>query len=171
MRHMFRSVMMIAAVALIAGCAGSDRGLRDFGAAGAGPDEFGVMPVGPLSMPANLTNLPPPTPGGTNLTDPAPLADAVSALGGNPNALVPAGSPASDNALILAASRNGVDPQIRNLLAEEDAAFRARQGRLGFFRGGDRYFQAYARQALDAYAEFIRFRNSGVAVPSAPPAQ
>lgn len=153
----------------LAACAGGDRGLRDLRASGGGPDEFRVLPVNPLVLPSDITNLPTPTPGGTNITDPTPNADAVAILGGNPNALVPNGSPASDGALITAAARNGVDPAIRQTLATEDAAFRNRQSRFGFFRGRDRYFQAYARQALDAYSELQRFRNAGVATPTAPP--
>ena len=70
---------------------------------------------------------------------------------------------------MTAASRNGTDPSIRATLAEEDATFRTRRSRLGLFSGPERYFRAYAGQALDAYAELARFRNLGVAVPSAPP--
>lgn len=156
-------------IVTLAACAGGDRGLRDLRSNGGGPDEFRVMPMQPLTLPTDVTNLPVPTPGGTNLSDPTPNADAVAALGGNPNRLIPNGSPASDGALITAASRNGVDPAIRQTLAAEDAAFRNRQSRFGLFRGRDRYFSAYARQALDAYGELQRFRNAGVATPSAPP--
>ena len=168
---MAKAIALIGMLLTLAACAGGDRGLRDFRSASAGPDEFSVMPMAPLTLPSNLDALPPPTPGGTNITDPTPNADAVAVLGGNPNALIPNGSPAGDSALITAASRNGVDPAIRQTLATEDAAFRARQTRFGLFRARDRYFQAYARQALDAYAEYARFRQAGIAVPSAPPAQ
>jgi len=58
---------------------------------------------------------------------------------------------------------------IRQTLATEDAAFRNRQTRFGWFRGRNRYFAAYSRQALDAYSELQRFRNAGIATPSAPP--
>jgi len=153
----------------LAGCAGGERGLRDFTTTSEGPDEFRVMPLGELVMPPDPSALPTPTPGGTNLTDPTPRADAVAVLGGNPNALVAGGIPAGDTALLSAAGRNGVDPAIRTTLATEDAAFRARQSRFGLVRGRNRYFQAYARQALDAYPELQRFRNAGVATPSAPP--
>lgn len=165
---MIRAILCVGMVALLSACSG-DRGLRDLRSNGGGPDEFRVMPVAPLILPSDLNNLPPPTPGGTNLTDPTPNADAVAVLGGNPNALVPAGIPARDGALITAASRNGVDPTIRQTLASEDAAFRNRRARLSLFGGRDRYFSAYAGQALDAYSELQRFRNAGVATPSAPP--
>jgi len=162
-------ILCFGIIALLTACAGGDRGLRDLRANGGGPDEFRVMPMQPLVLPNDVTNLPTPTPGGANLTDPRPNADAVAVLGGNPNALIPNGIPAGDGALVTAASRNGVDPTIRQTLASEDAAFRNRQSRFGFFRGRDRYFGAYSRQALDAYAELQRFRNAGVATPSAPP--
>ncbi|MGJ8609725.1 MAG: DUF3035 domain-containing protein [Octadecabacter sp.] len=161
-------ILSLGMIVMLAACSG-DRGLRDLRSNGGGPDEFRVLPVQPLVLPTDINTLPTPTPGGTNLTDPTPNADAVAVLGGNANALVPNGIPATDGALVTAASRNGVDPAIRQTLATEDAAFRNRKTRLGFLRGRDRYFSAYARQALDAYAELQRFRNAGIATPSAPP--
>ena len=161
------AIGMLALVALVA-CSG-DRGLRVLENPGAGPDEFSVVPVRPLELPTS-TALPPPTPGGTNRADPAPLSEAAAALGGAA-AFSAGGIPASDAALVAQASRSGRDPAIRQTLAAEDAAFRRRANALGGFNlfGRDRYFRAYARQALDAYAELTRFRNLGVGVPSAPP--
>ena len=158
---MMRQAMGVAALVLLSAC-GSDQGLRVYDA-GNGPDEFSVIPARPLTIPETLS-LPQPTPGGTNITDPAPVADAILALGGNP---APAGGvPAQDAALVAAVGP--ASPGIREELAAEDAAFRARAStfRLG---GGDRYFSAYARQALDAYAELARFAALGVQVPTAPP--
>ncbi|MCF2906287.1 DUF3035 domain-containing protein [Octadecabacter sp. CECT 8868] len=166
---MLRLTLCMTLVLTLTACAGGDRGLRDLRSSSGGPDEFRVQPSGPLTLPSDLSVLPTPTPGGTNIADPMPNADAVAVLGGNPNALVAAGVPTRDGALITAASRNGVDPAIRQTLAAEDEAFRTRQSRFGLFRARDSYFQAYARQALDAYAELQRFRNAGVATPSAPP--
>jgi len=162
-------ILCIGMMLTLSACAGGDRGLRDLRSNGGGPDEFAVLPVAPLVMPTDVTTLPAPTPGGANLTDPTPNADAVAVLGGNPSALIPSGVPARDGALVTAAGRNGVDPAIRATLAAEDAAFRNRQTRFGLFRGRNRYFGAYSRQALDAYAELQRFRNAGVPTPSAPP--
>lgn len=162
-------ILCFGVILTLAACAGGNRGLRDLRSNNGGPDEFRVMPVQPLTLPDDLRSLPAPTPGGTNITDPTPNADAVAVLGGNPNALVAAGIPASDGPLVTAARRNGVDPAIRETLASEDAAFRNRQARFGIFGGRDRYFSAYSRQALDAYSELQRFRNAGVATPSAPP--
>lgn len=166
---MSRYFLFAAVMLTLTACAGGDRGLRDLRSNSGGPDEFSVLPVRPLVMPTDVATLPTPTPGGANLTDPAPLAEAVAVLGGNPNALVPNGIPASDAALVTVAQRGGVDPAIRQTLASEDAAFRTRQARFGLFRGRDRYFSAYARQALDAYAELDRFRAAGIETPSAPP--
>ena len=163
---MLRLILCSMLMLTLAACAG-DRGLRDLRTNGGGPDEFRVQPMGQLVMPSDVNNLP--IPGGSNLADPTPNADAVAALGGNPSALIPNGVPVGDGALLTAASRNGVDPAIRQTLASEDAAFRNRQTRFGWFRGRNRYFGAYSRQALDAYAELQRFRNAGVATPSAPP--
>ena len=166
---MLRLIMCTTLVLTLAACAGGNRGLRDLRANGGGPDEFRVQPMGQLVMPTDVNTLPTPTPGQSNLADPTPNADAVAVLGGNPNALIASGVPSRDGALISAASRNGVDPAIRQTLATEDAAFRNRQTRFGWFRGRNRYFAAYSRQALDAYSELQRFRNAGIATPSAPP--
>ncbi len=157
---------------LLAGCAPGDRGLRSF-EAGAGPDEFSVLPQRELTLPESLSALPPPTPGGTNITDPTPRADAIAALGGRPAAARAGGVPAADAALVAAAGRNGVDPTIRAELAEADRAFRERRARFSLFGGAgeERYFRAYAPFALDARAELRRFRNMGVATPTAPPAE
>lgn len=165
---MTRIILCIGMMLSLAACA-NDRGLRDLRSLNGGPDEFRVLPSNPLIMPSDVTNLPTPTPGGANITDPNPNGDAVAVLGGNPNALVPNGIPARDSALLGAVGRNGVDPAIRQTLASEDAVFRNRRSRLSLFGGRDRYFQAYSRQALDAYAELQRFRNAGVATPTAPP--
>lgn len=151
----------------LAGCA-SDRGLRDLSSNSQGPDEFAVLPGRPLDIPATRA-LPEPTPGGSNLADPNPVGDGVVALGGSEAAAVRGGVPAGDAALVATADRYGTDPQIRATLAAEDAAFRARASRGLFNSGPTRYFTAYARMALDAYAELARFRTLGVEVPSAPP--
>lgn len=152
----------------LAACSGGNRGLHDLSGDLSGPDEFRVLPTHPLELPASNA-LPVPTPGGTNRTDRNPNAEAIVALGGRPSAAFAGGVPAGDAALVAAAGRNGVTPGIRAILAEEDAAFRARAGALRLGSRGDPYFRAYAGQSLDAYVELQRFRNLGVGVPSAPP--
>lgn len=156
---------LAAALALaLAGCGGGGP-LHRLNAGATGPDEFSVIPMRPLAMPATL-DLPPPTPGGANLADPDPLGDGLAALGGSLGA-----GPAGDAALMTRVARYGMDPAIRATLAAEDAALRGRASALSGFNpfGRDRYFPAYARMALDAWAELARFRAAGVPTPSAPP--
>jgi hypothetical protein len=163
-----RGFILIAVLGLTA--CGSQSGLRDMRDPSGGPDEFSIVPGAPLELPETLA-LPVPTPGGQNRTDATPNADAIAALGGAPTAAFAGGIPASDQALVAHAGRNGLEAGIRSVLAREDAAFRARRSRLTIFSflGGDRYFRTYARQSLDAYAELDRFRAAGVQTPTAPP--
>ncbi len=160
------------AVISLSACGGQS-GLHDLSSGTDGPDEFSVLPTAPLFIPQNLSVLPQPTPGGTNPTDPNPKGDAIAALGGRPSAAFAGGIPSGDAALVAYAARNGTAADIRRTLANEDAAFRASRSRFGGFNlfGGDRYFKAYANQALDAYAALTQFRNLGVTTPTAPPPQ
>ncbi len=115
--------------------------------------------------------MPPPTPGGANITDPNPDADAVAALGGNPAQLAAQGVGAADGALIAYAGRGGVQPGIRQVTAEEDQAFRARHGRRPLERLANKgvYYRAYERMTLDSWAEQDRWQRAGVPTPAAPP--
>jgi len=149
----------VLALALMTACGGSDKPLRDLRASGGGPDEFAVIPQLPLVLPPT-TALPEPTPGGSNRADPNPNAAAISALGGSASAQIAGGIPAGDAALVAQAGRYGVSPGIRAELAAD--VFNP--------LGRDRYFPAYARQALDANAELARLRAAGVAVPTPPSA-
>lgn len=160
-------IFFVLAATLMTACANTDRNLRDLRAAGGGPDEFAVIPQRPLVLPPT-TALPEPTPGGTNLADPNPNAEAIAALGGSYAAQVAGGVPANDAALVAQAGRYGVNPAIRAELAAADEAFRARKSRANIFNplGRDRYFPAYAGQALDAFAELERLRAAGVSVPT-----
>ena len=162
---------MIGAVVLaLAGCAGdADPILMNLKAEGSGPDEFGILPTKPLQLPDSFAALPEPTPGGTNITDPTPEADAIAALGGNPAAR--GRGAAGDGAMVTQASRFGVAPDIRAQLAADDLEFRRdNNGRLleRLFRVNV-YFDAYADVSLDQYAELERFRRMGVRTSSAPP--
>ncbi len=156
----------------LAGCA--KKPLHNLRKNSDGPDEFLVMPVKPLTAPKDYDLLPAPTPGGSNLVDQNPQADAVVALGGRASALdVTRGVPASDGALMASTSRYGVPADTRTSLAEEDAAFRKKQGRLSGFKlfPTDRYSQIYKRDTMDAFEAQETFRNSGFGTPSAPPAK
>lgn len=131
-----------------------------------GPDEFSILPTKPLETPQNYTDLPPPTPGGRNITDPTPSSDAIVALGGNPNA-----GAAGSAAMLNHTRRYGVDPNIRSTLAQEDLKWRqANNGRLlERMMNVNVYFKAYAGMSLDQYQELERWRTAGRKTPAAPP--
>jgi len=156
------------AVALLAGC--ENTGLRNIRGQGDGPDEFIIVPAKPLEQPESLSALPAPTPGGSNRTDQRPLDDSIAQLGGrrsSPTAPIPA----RDGALVNYSSRYGRDANIRATLAEADAEFRRRQGRLTQIRifREDVYVKAYRREALDPGAVAAQYRRAGIPTPSAPP--
>jgi hypothetical protein len=81
--------------------------------------------------------------------------------------------PPADGALVGHAARYGVAPDIRNVLAQEDLAFRSEnRGRiLERLLNVNVYFRAYADQSLDQQAELRRWRRAGVRTVSAPPPQ
>ncbi len=136
-----------------------------------GPDEFGVLPTKPLQMPENLAELPAPTPGGPNITDPTPEADAVAALGGNPAALGQQSIPASNSGLVNYTGRYGRSEGIRQALAAEDLDWRRRHdGRLlERIFNTNVYYRAYAPMSLDQYRELEYWRARGVRNVGAPP--
>lgn len=137
-----------------------------------GPEEFAIVPSKPLELPPDLAALPAPTPGGSNITDQNPDADAVAALGGNPAQLAAQGVGAGDGALIAHAGRHGVTPGVRQITAQEDAEYRRRNGRrlLEVVARSNVYYRAYRGQSLDSQAELDRWRPTGVQTPTAPPA-
>jgi len=139
-----------------------------------GPDEFGIVPSKPLQMPDSLSDLPAPTPGGTNLTDPTPEADAVVALGGSAARMTPGGGvSAADSALLARASRFGTSAGIRDQLAAEDYEYRKKNdGRLlERLFAVNVYFKAYSPMTLDQEAELERWRKLGLRTPAAPPSR
>ena len=171
-----RQVLAIAGAMLLAlaGCGARDGvpSLMNVRSATQGPDEFAILPPKPLSMPEDLAALPEPTPGGANLTDPTPNADAVVALGGTPRE--PTGAvPAADGALFAHASRFGLAADIRAVLAAEDLDYRRRNdGRLlERLFNVNVYYKAYAPMSLDQQAELWRWRKAGARTPAAPPPQ
>ncbi|MDN5569165.1 MAG: DUF3035 domain-containing protein [Paracoccus sp. (in: a-proteobacteria)] len=163
-------MMGMAAVTALGACSGEPR-LNNLKAGQVGPDEFSIMPTRSLSMPPDLAVLPAPTPGGFNITDPNPQGDAVAALGGNPERLRDQGIGAADQALVAQATRRGSDPQIRQTLAREDAAWRSSNGRrvLESLFGTSVYQRAYAPMALVGADEQLRWQKAG-AVSSTSPA-
>ncbi|MBB1492107.1 MULTISPECIES: DUF3035 domain-containing protein [unclassified Paracoccus (in: a-proteobacteria)] len=165
-----RVLLLTLSVLALAACAGDGR-LMNLTASDDGPEEFAIVPTRPLQMPPDLAQLPAPTPGGANLTDPNPEGDAIAALGGNPGHLAQQGIGAGDGALVAHAARAGVTQGIRQVTAAEDQAIRARRGRrpLEVLAGTNVYHRAYEPQTLDSEAELERWRRTGVQVPTAPP--
>jgi len=135
------------------------------------PDEFSILPTKALSMPIDLTSLPTPTPNGTNITDPTPLADAVAALGGKPDAVTPGKVAAANGGLLGYVGRFGTSADIRTELAAEDLSYRRHHdGRLlERLFSKNVYYKAYQPMSLDAYAELHYWRRLGVGNVSAPP--
>jgi hypothetical protein len=164
------AVIALAAMLVLSACGRGDPELMNL-TSGEGPDEFGIVPPKPLAMPESLAELPPPTPGGANLADPNPEADAIVALGGKPGAS--SGIPSGDAALYAYAARNGVDGGIRSTLATEDLEWRRdNNGRvLERWFNVNVYYKAYRDQSLDQQSELARWRNAGVRTSSAPPRQ
>lgn len=162
-----RIPVILAAVLLVAACGNPDGGpqLMNLRSPHEGPDEFAILPTKPLQIPSDLKTLPEPQPGGANLVDPDPLADAVIALGGRP------GAGSTDAALVAAAGRNGVSSGIREELAEEDAAFRERNKPrlLERLTGSSTYHRAYSGQTTSARGELERWRAIDARTPAAPP--
>lgn len=168
---MTRYLMVAACTLALAACGGGSEApnlLNIKQPRGAGPDEFAILPSGPLEVPQDLASLPEPTPGGSNRTDPNPEADVARALGGNAEVLARA---STDGALIQAAGRYGVDPNIRGELAAADLEFRRdNDGRLlERVFNVNVYYRSYEEMELDQYAELERLRRAGIRTSSAPP--
>jgi len=167
MPRLILTLTLGAALVALAACGGSgDPRLMNLRNTESGPDEFSVLPTEPIEIPQNMRELPPPTPGGVNRTDPDPEGDAIRALGGNPERAARASGD-----VITYASRFGVSPDIRGTLAAEDLEFRRRNdGRLlERIFNTNVYFRAYRPLALDRYAELERLRRAGIRTPAAPP--
>ena len=132
------------------------------------PDEFAIVPPKPLQQPEDFASLPQPAPGGRNLVDPTPEADAFAALGGNAGVLT---RRSTDGALVNYTGRYGVTPNIRGELAASDLALRQRRPGRILERAFDvtTYYRAYRDQSLDQHLELKRFRASGVRTVAAPP--
>lgn len=165
-----RAGLALAGLAVLALSACGDRNaeprLMNLRQSSDGPDEFAILPPRPLQMPPSLTDLPEPTPRGTNLTDPRPKDDAIVALGGRPGA-----GAAGDAGLIGHTGRFGRAADIRETLAAEDLDFRRdNRGRiLERLFNVTVYYRAYRAQSLDQHTELDRWRAAGVRTPSAPP--
>jgi len=168
--RVFALVIGMTALAGLTAC-GGDPHLMNIESGQNTPDEFAILPSKPLSMPPDLAMLPAPTPGGGNITDPTPQADAVAALGGNPARMTDQGIAASDQALVAHAGRRGTDPNIRTTLAEADLRYRSRNKRrpLEALFGTSVYQRAYRPMALDSRNEQTRWQGAGAITSTSPP--
>lgn len=153
-------------LSLGAGCTTNNQpSLMNLRSSGKGPNEFLVVPSGPLKQPKNYSELPLPTPGGVNRTDRNPGNEVIIALGGNEN------FSSRDPKLIKYVSRYGGDIDIRSILAKEDLVFREENDGLFLERmlKVNIYYKAYAEQSLDQYVELKRLNDLGVKTVAAPP--
>jgi hypothetical protein len=166
-RRLNTATLALAGALALAGCAEGGLGtyLRDSGIAQT-PDEFMVLPTRPLEMPANLSALPPPTPGAPNRVDYQPNAEAVAGLTGRQGT-----ARTADGGAIVARTGAG-SPGIRQVVAIENAEYAAdNPGKLlerWFSR--DQTALTYRGQTLDAASNFEAMRAQGVGVPMPPPA-
>lgn len=163
-----KNLALIGAVFAFSACSKGDPRLMNLETTQSGPDEFSILPTKPLQAPPNFTELPTPTPGGANISDPTPHADAVAALGGN---LKAGGLRRNEGALISATGRYGVAANIREELAAADKEWRSEnQGRvLERLFNVNVYYRAYEAMELDQHNELERLRLLGIWTPSAPP--
>lgn len=165
-----RIALALAAGVSLAACnRDSQPVLMNLSNATSGPDEFSIVPNRPLQNPTDFSELPTPTPGGSNLADPSPRDDAIRELGGDPDGSY--GASEDDGGLVAYASRYGVADGIRDQLAAEDLEFRRRNDGRVLERAFNvnTYFRAYESQSLDQRGELERFRALGAKTPSAPP--
>jgi hypothetical protein len=163
---------VILSFALLVSACANERGIRVLSSGDDGPDEFAIIPSKPLAQPESYAALPPPTPGGSNLTDQDPIGDLHVALGGRAQPAPEAGTFASaDTALVSYAARNGSGAGIREQLAQDDEKVRGRFSRFTGWRLAkpDRYNEVYRFYHLNPYHELARWRAAGVETPTAPP--
>ena len=162
-------IAMTAAALLLGGCSreGQEQSVleRLNTASDDAPDEFMVLPRRPLVLPEDLATLPEPQPGETSRADLTPISDLQVALSGRTGQ----GVPSSADAALLSAV-GGVTPNIRAILAEEDADWRDRhKGRLLerlLLKSQEGI--TYRAMILDADAELRRLRALGIRVPQLP---
>lgn len=166
-----RAVAILAVAVALTACTSRGEPLMNLKQDGAGPDEFGIVPNKPLETPKDLSFLPDPTLGGTNRVDQTPRRDAVAALGGRTGLLDSDRIQSGEQAIVSAASRFGVNPDIRRTLAAEDEAFREDVLILPLERlfKVNVYLKTYESQSLDEQRELLRLRALGIRTPTSPP--
>lgn len=175
--RILKLILPLTLVVVLTGC-GNDNPVfgknGNFRLKDAGPDEFAVLPTKELVMPEDYAALPEPTLDAKNRADISPQHDAVVALGGRPEQLDNPLIGRGEGALIVAASRFGVAPDIRTSLAAEDEKYRKKH-RARFYErwlyNDQAYLTRFKGETLDAYDELERLRTLGVRTPTVPPSQ
>ena len=162
------ATLCTALVLVLAGCGTTN--LRKMESDDKGPEEFTVLPLKRLEQPSDYAALPKPENAAPSITDPTPIADAITALGGTVESRNTTRVPSSDRALIQRTDRFGTTPNIRAILALEDAQFRQSKSKMRQFqlKPRDPYSQLYEAETLDAFAERQKFRAAGVTTPAVP---
>lgn len=166
-----KRAMIVAVCALVAACSESQPDLLNVRTNTGSPDEFAILPPKPLEEPGDFNNLPTPTPGGVNRTDPTPREDAVTALGGRGDQVTGSRMTAAERDIVAHAGRYGVSADIRSVLASEDLEWRRdNDGKvLERLFNVNVYYRAYKEMSLDQQRELARLRRLGIWTPSAPP--
>ncbi len=131
-----------------------------------GPDEFQVVGGRPLSVPADLSSLPPPSPGQPATTQVNVESEAVRAVFGGEAILrrnaVQQQTPgfarrsSGEQALLSQAGVNGADPNIRLILQQEATAAIEDTNVLDQVR----FWQTQDQPLVDASAEAARLRKN-----------
>jgi hypothetical protein len=164
--------LVIALLGALAACSEKEPNLMS-DSSGNGPDEFSILPPKPLQDPGSYSDLPAPTPGAGNRSDPTPRQDAVNALGGRGDRVVASGLQAGEQPLVNHAGRYGVSGTIRADLARDDLEWRRKHdGKLlERLLNVNVYYRAYEKMSLDKYEELKRLRRLGIWTPAVPPQQ
>ena len=155
---------------VITSCSESDPNLFSLKNFGNGPDEFALVTLREIQMPADFSILPKPTLGGSNLTDQNPQEDVILALGGSLTAKNDLTQ--KDNKILEeTASRFGVIENIRDELSLEDKKFRIENRGLLLERlvSLNVYFKAYSSMTLNSIKEAERLSELGVKIFAVPP--
>lgn len=158
MRH---RLVILGLLGALCACGTAEPNLVKLRSNDSGPEEFSIDVMKPLQEPQDYAALPTPG-GGANRADLTPKNDAIAVLGGS----VGASSPA-ESVLLSYAGRFGVDPNIRTLLAQEDAKKRRTAAVIRQFQilERDKYGKHYSSFALNADAEALYWAKRGVPVP------
>ncbi|MEM9010019.1 MAG: DUF3035 domain-containing protein [Pseudomonadota bacterium] len=168
-----RTVVLLGTALLVSACSGGVTGdgqsvLTSLGLRQTAPDEFMVVERKPLVMPPSFSALPSPQPGMPNRVDPRPQQETIVALTGQASTGEADLMSDGQRALLTAAGTEGIDPNIRDVMSQENAAATAPRSygiRRIFGRATE---DPYSNDALDPTEEMQRQRAQGAQTPAAP---